>query len=142
MLELLIAIGHYARVRRRFDDARYLFERLALLYPQRGFAYLGLGLTEVDRARYRKASIFFERAMAAAPDDALPRAWLGACLIFETKYAAGARLLMTVTDSDEPAARSLASAFLNLPECTPYRSAAPTTHSIPTLQTLIVRQRQ
>lgn len=142
MLELLIAIGHYARSRRRFDDAVYLFERLAVLYPQRAFPYLGLGLTEVERANFRKASILFERAVAAAPDETLPRAWLGASLIFEKKYAAGARLLVTVAGSDESSASSLASMLLDLPECAPYRSTAQTTQSIPTLQKLIVRQRQ
>jgi tetratricopeptide (TPR) repeat protein len=141
ILELLIAIGHSARARRRFDDAAFLFDRLATLYPQRAFPYIGLGLVEIDRMHYRKASVLFERAIAAAPDQALPRVWLGASLVFESKYASGARVLMSVAESDDPAARKLAKALLDLPECMPYRSTALTTRSAPTLQQLNVRPR-
>jgi hypothetical protein len=122
-LELLISIGHHARVHRRFDDARYLFERLALLYPQRAFPHLGLGLVELDRANYRAASLLFGRAVSVAPDSALARAWLGVCQVFEGHYALGARTLMTVAD-DDPAASSMAVAFLNLPECALHARAA------------------
>ena len=123
-LELLISIGHYARVRRRFDEAHYLFDRLALLYPQRAFPYLGQGLVELDRANYRGASLRFGRALDVVPDSALARAWLGVCQIFEGHYALGARTLMTVPDDGEPGASSMAAAFLNLPECAPYTRAA------------------
>ena len=123
-LELLISIGHYARVHRRFDEARYLFDRLALLYPQRAFPYLGLGLVEVDRANYRGASLLFGRAAHAAPESALAWAWLGVCQLFEGHYALGARTLMTVAHSDQPGAGSMATAFLNLPECAPHIHAA------------------
>jgi tetratricopeptide (TPR) repeat protein len=123
-LELLISIGHYARVHGRFDEARYLFERLATLYPQRAFPYLGLGLVEIDRANYRAASLLFGRAVEAAPDSALARAWLGVCQVFEGHYALGARTLIAVAGSGEPGASSMAAAFLNLPECVPYRPAA------------------
>jgi Flp pilus assembly protein TadD len=123
-LELLISIGHYARVHGRFDEARYLFERLAVLYPQRAFPHLGLGLVELDRANYRAASVLFGRAVEVAPDSALARAWLGVCQVFEGHYALGARTLLSVAHGDEPAASSMAAAFLNLPECLPYRSAA------------------
>ncbi|MFM0335927.1 tetratricopeptide repeat protein [Paraburkholderia fungorum] len=123
-LELLISIGHYARVHRRFDEAHYLFDRLALVYPQRAFPHLGQGLVELDRANYRGASLLFGRALKVAPDSALARAWLGVCQVFEGHYALGARTLMTVADSDEPGASSMAAAFLNLPECAPYTRAA------------------
>lgn len=123
-LELLISIGHYARVHRRFDDARYLFERLALLYPLRAFPYLGLGLVEVDRANYRAASALFGRAVAVAPDSALAHAWLGVCQVFEGHYAHGVRTLLPVADSDEPAASSMAQAFLTLPDCAVHARAA------------------
>ncbi|WP_144110565.1 hypothetical protein [Paraburkholderia sp. BCC1886] len=123
-LELLISIGHYARVYRRFDEARYLFERLALLYPRRAFPHLGLGLVELDRAHYRAASLLFGRAVEVAPDSALARAWLGVCQVLEGHYALGVRTLQTVTDAggadEEPGAASMAAAFLNLPECAPY----------------------
>ncbi|MDE1184506.1 hypothetical protein [Paraburkholderia sp.] len=122
-LELLISIGHTARVFRRFDEARYLFERLALLYPQRAFPYLGLGLVELDRANYRAAAQRFGHAVEVAPDSALARAWLGVCLVFDGHYARGARLLATAVDSDEPGAAPMAAAFLDLPECAPYRAA-------------------
>lgn len=141
ILGLLIEIGHFARVRRRFDDSRFLFEMLAKLYPRRAFPYLGLGLVEVDRTHYRKASILFERAAAAAPDQVLPRLWLGASLLFEHKYASGTRMLMSVVHSEDPAARGLARALLDTPECMPYRSTALTTRSAPTLQQLNVRPR-
>jgi tetratricopeptide (TPR) repeat protein len=127
-LELLISIGHYARVYRRFDEARYLFERLALLYPQRAFPYLGLGLVELDRANYRGASLLFGRAMDVAPASMLARAWLGVCLVLEQRYAAGVRMLTSVT-ADEPGASSMATAFLGLPECVPYARAASATQS-------------
>ncbi|CAE6842092.1 hypothetical protein [Paraburkholderia domus] len=138
-LELLISIGHYARVHRRFDEAHYLFDRLALLYPQRAFPYLGQGLVELDRANYRGASLLFGRALDVAPDSALARAWLGVCQIFEGHYALGARTLMAVTDGDEPGAISMAAAFLNLPECAPYTRAAravPAAASISTIERL------
>ncbi|RKF39099.1 hypothetical protein BCY88_33620 [Paraburkholderia fungorum] len=130
-LELLISIGHYARVHRRFDEAHYLFDRLALLYPQRAFPYLGQGLVELDRANYRGASLLFGRALAIVPDSALACAWLGVCQIFEGQYALGARTLMKVTDADEPAASSMAAAFLNLPECAPYARAAHAAQAAP-----------
>lgn len=123
-LELLISIGHFARVYRRFDEARYLFERLALLYPQRAFAYLGLGLVEVDCANYRGASRLFRKALDVAPDSALARAWLGMCQVLEGHCASGTRLLAAVAESGEPGASSMAAAFLNLPECAPYAAAA------------------
>ncbi|WNC88605.1 hypothetical protein RI103_12865 [Paraburkholderia sp. FT54] len=123
-LELLISIGHYARVHRRFDEARYLFERLALLYPQRAFPYLGLGLIELDRANYRNASLLFGRALDVAPDSALARAWLGVSQIFEGHYALGSRTLIAVADGGEPGASSMAAAFMNLPECAVHARAA------------------
>jgi tetratricopeptide (TPR) repeat protein len=123
-LELLISIGHYARVHRRFDEAHYLFDRLAVLYPQRAFPYLGQGLVELDRANYRGASLLFSRALEVAPDSALARAWLGVCQVFEGHYALGAATLMTVADGDESGASSMAVAFLNLPECAPYTRAS------------------
>jgi hypothetical protein len=55
-LELLVSIGHYARVHRRFDEARYLFDRLVLLYPRRAFPYLGKGLVELDRAHHCRSA--------------------------------------------------------------------------------------
>ncbi|CAE6819880.1 tetratricopeptide repeat protein [Paraburkholderia haematera] len=128
-LELLISIGHYARIHRRFDEADYLFDRLALLYPQRAFPYLGQGLVEIDRANYRGASLLFGRALGVVPDSALARAWLGVCRIFEGHYALGVRTLITVADSDEPGASSMAAAFLNLPECAPYTRAARAAHA-------------
>lgn len=134
-LELLISIGHYARVYRRFDEARYLFDRLALLYPQRAFPYLGLGLVEVDRANYRSASLLFARAVDVAPDSALARAWLGVCQVFEGHYALGARMLMKVADTDEPGASAMAAAFLTLPECAPYTHAAHAAHTVHAVQT-------
>jgi tetratricopeptide (TPR) repeat protein len=144
-LELLISIGHYARVHGRFDEARYLFERLARLYPQRAFPYLGLGLVEIDRANYRAASLLFGRAVEVAPDSALARAWLGVCQVFEGHYARGARTLSAVADGDEPGASSMAAAFLNLPECLPYRHAARATQAeravgpISTIERLTIR---
>lgn len=123
-LELLISIGHYARVYRRFDEARYLFDRLALLYPQRAFPYLGLGLVELDRANYRSASQLFGRAVQVAPDNALGHAWLGVCQVFEGHYALGARTLIAVAEGGEPGASSMAAAFLNLPECALHTRAA------------------
>jgi hypothetical protein len=126
-LELLISIGHYARVNRHFDEARYMFDRLALLYPRRAFPYLGLGLVEVDRLNYRSASLLFGRATHAAPDSALAFAWLGVCQLFEGNYALGARTLMRVADSEEAGAGSMATAFLKLPECAPFIHAAHTT---------------
>ncbi|ASL42898.1 hypothetical protein bAD24_I05360 [Burkholderia sp. AD24] len=122
-LELLISIGHLARVYRRFDDARYLFERLALIYPQRAFPYLGLGLVEVDRANYRGAARLFASALAVVPDNALACAWLGTSQVLDGHYALGARTLMKVVGSDEPSASSMAMAFLKLPECAPFINA-------------------
>lgn len=122
-LELLISIGHLARVYRRFDDARYLFERLALLYPQRAFPYLGLGLVEVDRANYRGASQLFAKALEVVPDNALACAWLGTSQVLDGHYALGARTLMKVVGSDEPSANSMAVAFLKLPECARFINA-------------------
>ncbi|MFL9994444.1 hypothetical protein PQR34_27885 [Paraburkholderia sediminicola] len=144
ILELLISIGHYARVHRRFDEARYLFDRLALVYPQRAFPYLGLGLVELDRANYRGASLLFGRAVEVVPDSALAGAWLGVCQVFEGHYALGARMLMTVADGDEPGASSMAAAFLNLPECVPYTRAAqvaPAAASLSTIERLTKRNR-
>ncbi|MFL9907396.1 tetratricopeptide repeat protein [Paraburkholderia sp. RL17-337-BIB-A] len=144
-LELLISIGHYARVHGRFDEARYLFERLARLYPQRAFPYLGLGLVEIDRANYRAASVLFGRAVEVAPDSALARAWLGVCQVFEGHYALGARTLSAVANGDEPGASSMAAAFLNLPECLPYRHAARATQAeravgpVSTIERLTIR---
>jgi hypothetical protein len=144
-LELLISIGHYARVYRRFDDARYLFERLALLYPQRAFPFLGLGLVEVDRANYRGASALFGHAVTVAPDSALARAWLGVCQVFEGHYAHGVRTLLTVADGDEPGASSMAQAFLKLPECELHSRAAlaaqavASAASLSTIERLIIR---
>ncbi|ASV99889.1 tetratricopeptide repeat protein [Paraburkholderia aromaticivorans] len=123
-LRLLISIGHYARVYRRFDEARYLFERLRSLYPLRAFPYLGLGMVELDLANYRAASRLFGRAVDLVPDSSLARAWLGVCQLFEGHYALGARTLITVPNDDEPSASSMAEAFLNLPECEPYTRAA------------------
>ncbi|MGA9916500.1 hypothetical protein [Paraburkholderia sp.] len=140
-LELLISIGHYARGYRRFDEARYLFDRLALLYPQRAFPYLGLGLVELDRANYRSALLLFGRAVEVAPDSALARAWLGVCQVFEGHYALGARMLMTVADGDEPSASSMAAAFLNLPECVPYASAARAAQAAPSVAPLSTIER-
>jgi tetratricopeptide (TPR) repeat protein len=146
MFELLIAIGHYARVQRRFDDARYLFERLARLSPAQASPHLGLGLVEVDRANYGKAVLLCRRAVDMQPDYALARAWLGACLLFEEKYASGARMLMSVSNSDDPAACRTAMAFLDLPQCAPYRSAyretAATSRSVPILYQLTIRESQ
>jgi len=130
-LELLISIGHYARVHRRFDEARYLFDRPVLLYPQRAFPYLGKGLVELDLANYRGASLLFSIALDVVPDSALARAWLGVCQIFEGHYALGARTLTAVGDSDEPGASSMAAAFLNLPECAPYTRAARAAQAAP-----------
>jgi hypothetical protein len=144
-LELLISIGHYARIYRRFDDARYLFERLALLYPQRAFPYLGLGLVEVDRANYRSASLLFGRAAEVVPDSELARAWLGVCQLFEGHYALGTRTLMTVGEGGEPGASSMAAAFLDLPECAAYArveraaQAASATALISTVERLTIR---
>jgi hypothetical protein len=135
-LELLISIGHYARVHRRFDEAHYLFDRLALLYPQRAFPYLGQGLVELDRANYRGASLLFGRALFVVPDSGLARAWLGVCQIFEGHYALGVRTLTAVGDSDEPGASSMATAFLNLPECTPYTRTAQATLAAAPLSTI------
>jgi tetratricopeptide (TPR) repeat protein len=135
-LELLISIGHYARVYQRFDEARYLFERLAVLYPKRAFPYLGLGLVEVDRANYRSASLLFARAAAVAPGSALARAWLGVCQLFEGHHALGARTLMSVADGDEPGASSMAAAFLKLPECAPFIHAARAAHAAPAAASL------
>jgi Flp pilus assembly protein TadD len=140
-LELLISIGHYARIYRRFDEARYLFERLALLYPKRAFPYLGLGLVEVDRANYRNASLLFRRAADVAPGSALARAWLGVCQVFEGDYALGARTLMTVADGDEPGASAMAAAFLDLPECAPYTHAAHAAHGAPPAASLSTIER-
>ncbi|SAL26748.1 hypothetical protein AWB67_01099 [Caballeronia terrestris] len=131
-LELLISIGHYARVRGRFDDARYLFDRLALLYPERAFPYLGLGLVEVDRVQYRKASQWFQTALDAVPDYGLAQAWLGVCLVFEERYAAGAQALIAATRSDDESGRALAATFLKVPGCVPYANA----FSIPAVPTL------
>lgn len=122
-LELLISIGHYARVYRRFDEARYLFDRLALLYPRRAFPYLGLGLVELDRANYRAASLLFSRAIDVAPDSGLARAWLGVSQMLGGQYALGVRTLEPIAEGDEPGASSMAAAFLNLPECAPYLQA-------------------
>ncbi|PQV44277.1 hypothetical protein [Paraburkholderia sp. BL21I4N1] len=140
-LELLISIGHLARVYRRFDDARYLFERLALLYPQRAFPYLGLGLVEVDRANYRGASLLFARALEVVPDSALACAWLGTSQVLDGHYALGARTLTKVVGSDEPSANSMALAFLKLPECVPFvnanaSGAAPPAHTAAPLSTI------
>lgn len=140
-LELLISIGHLARVYRRFDDARYLFERLALLYPQRAFPYLGLGLVEVDRANYRGASRLFAKALEVVPDSALTCAWLGTSHVLDGHYALGARTLMRVVGSDEPSAHSMALAFLKLPECAPFinanaSGAAPPAHTAAPLSTI------
>ncbi|MGX6999174.1 tetratricopeptide repeat protein [Caballeronia sp. KNU42] len=135
-LELLISIGHYARIHRRFDEARYLFDRLVLLYPRRAFPYLGKGLVELDRANYRGASLLFSIAIEVVPDSALARAWLGVCQIFEGHYELGARTLTAVGDSDEPAANSMAAAFLNLPECAPYTRAARATPSAAPFSTI------
>jgi tetratricopeptide (TPR) repeat protein len=129
-LELLISIGHYARVHRRFDEARYLFDRLVLLY-RRAFPYLGKGLVELDRANYRGASMLFSIALEVVPDSGLARAWLGVCQIFEGHYELGARTLTAVGDSDEPGASSMAAAFLNLPECAPYARAARAAQAAP-----------
>lgn len=123
-LRLLISIGHYARVYRRFDEARYLFDRLGALYPQRAFPYLGLGLVELDRANYREASRLFGKAVDLVPDSSLARAWLGMSQILEGHYAHGVRTLMEVPSDDEPSASSMAAALLNLPECVPYTRAA------------------
>jgi tetratricopeptide (TPR) repeat protein len=141
-LELLISIGHYARVNRHFDEARYLFDRLARLYPRRAFPYMGLGLVEVDRSNYRSASLLFSRATQAAPDSALAFAWLGVCQLFEGHYALGARTLMSVADSEEPGAGSMATAFLKLPECAPFihaAHAAPAAASLSTIERLTIR---
>ncbi|EIF32306.1 hypothetical protein BCh11DRAFT_00025 [Burkholderia sp. Ch1-1] len=143
-LELLISIGHYARVHRRFDEARYLFGRLALLYPRRAFPYLGLGLIELDRANYPSAALLFGRALEAVPDSVLARAWLGVCQVLEGHYALGARMLMTVADSDQPGATSMAAAFLKLPECAPFAAARvaqvePTAASLSTIERLTIR---
>lgn len=140
-LELLISIAHYARDHRRFNEARYLFGRLALLYPKQAFPYLGSGLVELDCANYRNASLLFGRALEAVPDSALARAWLGVCQILEGHYALGARMLMTVDDSDQPGATSMAAAFLTLPQCAPFATArvvqgAPTAASFPTIERL------
>jgi tetratricopeptide (TPR) repeat protein len=145
-LELLISIGHLARVYRRFDDARYLFERLALIYPQRAFPYLGLGLVEVDRANYRGAARLFASALEVVPDNALACAWLGTTQVLDGHYALGARTLMKVVGSDEPSASSMAMAFLKLPECAPFinanansalaAGAAPPAHAAAPLSTI------
>jgi hypothetical protein len=146
-LEILISIGHYARIHRRFDEARYLFDRLALLYPQRAFPYLGLGLVEVDRANYRSASLLFGRAAQVAPGSALALAWLGVCQLFEGQYALGARTLLSVTDGEEAGASAMATAFLQLPECAPYTDAARAAHaaqaaaSFSTIERLTIRGR-
>ncbi|WGS51081.1 hypothetical protein LFL96_06145 [Paraburkholderia sp. D15] len=119
-LELLIAIGHLARVYRYFDEARYLFERLATVYPQRAFPYLGLGLIEVDRANYRGAARLFGHALELVPDNAQACAWLGASQVLEGHFALGVRTLLNVIGSDEPSAAAMAEAFLKLPECAPF----------------------
>lgn len=137
-LELLISIGHYARVHRHFDEARYMFDRLALLYPRRAFPYIGLGLVEVDRTNYRSASLLFGRAAQAAPDSGLAFAWLGVCQLFEGHYALGTRTLMSVADSEEPGAGSMATAFLRLPECAPFIHAA---HAVPAAASLSTIER-
>ncbi|MFM0247185.1 tetratricopeptide repeat protein [Paraburkholderia sediminicola] len=127
-LELVISIGHFARAYQRFDEARYLFDRLALIYPRRAFPYIGLGLVELDRANYRRASLLFGRAVDVVPDSALARAWLGVCQVLEGHYALGVRMLMTVADGSEPNASSMAEAFLALPECAPYTYTASAAH--------------
>jgi tetratricopeptide (TPR) repeat protein len=144
-LELLISIGHYARIYRRFDEARYLFDRLALLYPRRAFPYLGLGLVELDRENYRSASLLFGRAVEAVPESTLALAWLGVCQVFEGHYALGARTLMSVADGDEPGAASMAAAFLKLPECARHSRTAraaqvePAAAPFSTLERLTIR---
>ena len=138
-LELLISIGHYARVHRRFDEAHYLFDRLALLYPQRAFPYLGQGLVELDRANYRGASLLFGRALDARAGQRAGTRLARRVPDFEGHYALGARTLMAVADGDEPGASSMAAAFLNLPECAPYTRAAravPAVASISTIERL------
>lgn len=119
-LELLIAIGHLARVYRHFDEARFLFERLATVYPRRAFPFLGLGLIEVDRANYRGAVRCFSQALEVVPDSAQACAWLGASQVLEGHFALGVRTLLGVIDSDEPSAAAMAEAFLKLPECAPF----------------------
>jgi tetratricopeptide (TPR) repeat protein len=132
-LELLISIGHFARVKGRFDDARYLFDRLALLYPERAFAYLGLGLVEIDRAQYRKAAQWFETALDVVPDYGIALAWLGVSLVFERRYALAVRSLIAASRGDDESARGLASTFLAIPECAPYARAYTTAAlSVPT----------
>ncbi|WP_260854533.1 tetratricopeptide repeat protein [Paraburkholderia sp. BCC1884] len=141
-MELLLSIGHFARVHRRFDEARYLFERMALLYPQRAFSYLGLGLVEIDRLNYRGASRWFGRALEAEPDSALALVWLGASQVLEGHYARGVRTLTTAATSDVPGASSMAAAFLQLPECAPYAGrvhAARVAASLSTIERLTIR---
>ena len=102
-----------------------------MLYPQRAFPYLGLGLVEVDRANYRNASLLFRRAVEVAPGSALARAWLGVCQVFEGHYALGARTLMTRGGRRRAWREFDGAAFLNLPECAPYRHAARAAHAAP-----------
>ncbi|MFM0294420.1 MULTISPECIES: tetratricopeptide repeat protein [Paraburkholderia] len=123
-LQLLISIGHYACAHRCFDEARFLFGRLGLLYPQRAFPYIGLGLVELNQANYRAASRLLGRAVDLAPDNSVACAWLGACQLAEGHYALGTRTLMAVPNDEDPSAFSMATALLKLPECAPYTRAA------------------
>lgn len=131
-LELLISIGHLARVYRQFDEARYLFERLAAVYPQRAFPHIGLGLIEVDRANYRDAARRFRTALEVVPDSAQACAWLGVCQVLDGQYALGVRTLLGVIDSDEPSAAAMAGSFLRLPECARFIRGAQAVRPDPT----------
>ena len=67
-LELLISIGHFARVKGRFDDAATSSIASRCSIPNARLPYLGLGLVEIDRAQYRKAAQWFETALDVVPD--------------------------------------------------------------------------
>ncbi len=125
LLEALIAIAHHARSHRRFTEARYLFERFALLFPDRAFPHVGIGIIEIDCGRYESATQQFKEALTRAPDHHVVRAWLGVSQLFARKYAAGTATLLSIPEDAEPAALKLAAAFLGFRQCAVYRRELP-----------------
>lgn len=99
-LALMMECGYILTGMRRFDEARDVFEGIAVLAPESAIPVVAIGSVAFCEGKFKEAIKTYQKALHIEPQSAFAKAYLGESLYFSGAAEEAQRLLTEVVAAD------------------------------------------